>query len=149
MMCRSPDGRDLLARALELFDLLSHYRWEAKVVLILAAFASSYSRCSLLTQLEPRPSLAKSLSSLKNLRRDFRASKSWVKVLGLVIKEMFCIAASVIKFASLPVEEFCPKKEVVDVIESVIYVAAFWIARGSLTSSSHIMDLMTATSEEP
>ncbi|KAI4383581.1 hypothetical protein MLD38_009399 [Melastoma candidum] len=148
MMCRSSDGRDLQACALELFDWLSSYKWDTKVVLILAAFANSYGRCCLSTQLGLQNPLAKSLSILKHLRRDFGASKSWLKVLTLAIKEMFCITASIIKYASLPVKEFGPNKEAVDAIESVVYVAAFRIAQGSLTSSSHILDLMTATSEE-
>lgn len=63
MLFKNAGEGDLHERTMILFDLLGNYRWDAKLALILAAFATSYGEFWLIMQLYPHnPSMGTLLS---------------------------------------------------------------------------------------
>ena len=61
------DGTDAHATTVSLFNMLTSYSWDAKLVLTLAAFALNYGEFWLLAQIYSSNQLAKSIAILKQL----------------------------------------------------------------------------------
>ncbi|KAA8529662.1 hypothetical protein F0562_034238 [Nyssa sinensis] len=131
----SADG-NLHAKTMILFDALGHYRWEAKLVLILAAFATNYGEFWLIMQLYPRNPLAASVAMLKRLPNDLSALKPRFKALGLLIKTMVDVTKCIMKFERLQLQQVVLDYEAMAVTKSQIYMATYWVIRSTLTCSS-------------
>ncbi|KAI8016203.1 Protein SIEVE ELEMENT OCCLUSION C [Camellia lanceoleosa] len=69
-----------------LFEMLGHYKWDAKAVLVLSAFATSYGEFWLIMQLYPCNPLAASIALLKQLPKDLCLLKHPFKVLNVLMK---------------------------------------------------------------
>ncbi|KAI3788044.1 hypothetical protein L2E82_00664 [Cichorium intybus] len=67
ILCQCHDSADLHTKTLVLLEMLGNYRWDAKVVLILTAFAISYGEFRLILEVYAHSSLAASLATLKKL----------------------------------------------------------------------------------
>ncbi|OIV97496.1 hypothetical protein TanjilG_11020 [Lupinus angustifolius] len=89
---------------MSLFDLIGNYRWDAKVVLVLAAFATKYGEFWNLTQLYPCDTLAASIMRLKKLPYKLRVLKPQIKALSLLVKTMMDVAMCIIKFEAMPLQ---------------------------------------------
>ena len=81
MLCKCPGKGDLHSRTMVLFDLLGNYRWDAKVALALAAFATSYGEFCLIMQLRPHIPLAVSVGNFKQLPSNISKLKPQLKAL--------------------------------------------------------------------
>ncbi|KAK9277717.1 hypothetical protein L1049_007264 [Liquidambar formosana] len=138
ILCKSSGEGDLHARTMALFDLLGNYRWDAKVALVLAAFATSYGEFCLIMQLFPHNPLAVSVAILKQLPSDLSTLKPWVKALRLLVKAMVDVTRCIVKFESLPVQHVELDFDARAVTKSQIYVASYWVIRSSLTCASQI-----------
>ncbi|KAF5955394.1 hypothetical protein HYC85_008250 [Camellia sinensis] len=115
------------AKAMVLFDKLRHYKWDAKAVLVLSAFATNYGEFWLIIQLYPCNPLAASIALLKQLPKDL-----------CLLKHLFkCI----IEFEELPVNHVILDCEAIGTTNSQIYMATYWIIRSALICSSQIKDL--------
>ncbi|OVA20550.1 Sieve element occlusion [Macleaya cordata] len=92
---------DLHARTMALFDLLGNFTWDAKLVVALAAFATSYGEFCLLIQLYPINPLAVSIAMLKQLPNNFDTFKPRFKALSSLVKAMVDVTKCIIEFEGL------------------------------------------------
>lgn len=125
-----------------MFDLLGNYRWDAKVVLVLAAFATSYGEFWLTMQLYPENPLAVSVAMLKQWPSSISKLKPRFKALSLLVKTMIDVTRCIIKFEGLPVAHVIPDFEMISATKSQIFFAAYWITRSTLVCSSNIKDMI-------
>lgn len=144
--------KDMHTRTLVLLEMLSSYRWDAKVVLILTAFAITYGEFRLILEVYSHNSLAASLAVLKNLCwRNFEALRPQFKAMEMLIIEMMELAKCVVRFEGLPVQ-FVPHDDhdctLLADAKSKIYLATYWIFRSTLTSASQIRDLIAMKQEQ-
>ncbi|XP_020539258.1 protein SIEVE ELEMENT OCCLUSION C isoform X2 [Jatropha curcas] len=148
MLVRSPREGDLHTRTMVLFDLLGNYRWDAKVVLVLAAFATSYGEFWLIMQLYPINPLAASVAMLKQLPNDLRMLKPRFKALSSLVKTMLDVTKCIIKFEGLPLKHVKLDDGSMAIAKSYIYIAAYWVTRSALACSSQITDLKAMKPEQ-
>lgn len=147
MRCKWPGEDDLHMRTMFLFDLLGKYKWDAKMVIVLAAFATNYGEFWLLRELCPHNPLAVSIAMLKQLPNDLSTLKPRFKALNFLVKNMVDVTKCIIKFEGLPLSHVELDKEV-DVTKSYIYVSAYWVTRSALACSSLITDLIAMKPEQ-
>ncbi|GMP46133.1 LOW QUALITY PROTEIN: hypothetical protein CsSME_00014407 [Camellia sinensis var. sinensis] len=122
-----------------LFDILGHYKWDAKAVLVLSAFATSYGEFWLIMQLYPCNPLAASIALLKQLPKDLCLLKHLFKVLNVLMKTIVDLIKCIIEFEELPVNHVILDCEAIGTTN--IYMATYWIIRSALICSSQIKDL--------
>nr|POE83932.1 protein sieve element occlusion c [Quercus suber] len=146
MRCKWPGEDDLHMRTMFLFDLLGKYKWDAKMVIVLAAFATNYGEFWLLRELCPHNPLAVSVAMLKQLPNDLSTLKPRFKALNFLVKNMVDVTKYIIKFEGLPLSHVELDKEV-DVTKSYIYASAYWVTRSALACSSLITDLIAMKPE--
>lgn len=143
---------DMHARTLLLLEMLGKYRWDAKVVLILTAFAISYGEFRLVLEVYSHNSLAASLALLKNLCwKNFEALRPQFKAMEMLIKEMLELAKCVVRFEGLPLQLVLVDDHdctLMAAAKSKIYLATYWIFRSTLTSASQITDLIAMKQEQ-
>ncbi|XP_050204268.1 protein SIEVE ELEMENT OCCLUSION C [Mercurialis annua] len=145
---KSSSEGDLHARTMILFDLLGNYRWDAKLVLILAAFATSYGEFWLIMQLYPCNPLAVAVATIKQLPNELSALKPIFKALSLLVKTMVAVTKCIIKFESLPFRHVKLDDEAMSKAKSHIYISSYWVARSTLACSSQIADLAAMSPEQ-
>ncbi|KAK9191781.1 hypothetical protein WN943_020396 [Citrus x changshan-huyou] len=148
ILCKCSGEGDLHTRTMIVFDLVGNYRWDAKVVLVLAAFATSYGEFWLIMQLYPRNLLAVSVAMLKQLPCNVSMLKPRFKALSLLVKAMVEVTKCIIEFEGLPIAHLMMDKEMISSTKSHIFIAAYWVIRSSLNCSSHINDLIAMKSEQ-
>ncbi|KAI7980999.1 Protein SIEVE ELEMENT OCCLUSION C [Camellia lanceoleosa] len=129
------------AKTMVLFDMLGHYKWDAKAVLVLSAFATSYGEFWLIMQLYPCNPLAASIALLKQLPKDLCLLKHLFKVLNVLMKTIVDLTKCIIEFEELPVNHVILDCEAIGTTNSQIYMATYWIIRSALICSSQIKDL--------
>ncbi|KAJ4710971.1 Sieve element occlusion [Melia azedarach] len=147
ILCKCSGEGNLHARTMIMFDLLGNYRWDAKMVLVLAAFATSYGEFWLIMQLYPQNPLAVSVAVLKHLPSDISILKRRFKALSLLIKSMVEVTKCIIKFEGLPFVHVMMDNEIIAITKSHIFIAAYWVTRSTLICSSHIKDLIVMKAE--
>ncbi|XP_042480799.1 protein SIEVE ELEMENT OCCLUSION C isoform X2 [Macadamia integrifolia] len=104
ILCKCFEDGDLQARIMDVFELLGSYSWDAKVVIVLLAFATKYGEFWLIMQLCPLNPLAVSVAMLKQLPGDLGAFKQQFKALTLLVKTMLEVTKCVIEFEGLPLQ---------------------------------------------
>ncbi|WCJ38599.1 Protein SIEVE ELEMENT OCCLUSION C [Euphorbia peplus] len=133
---------NLHERTMVLFDLLGNYRWDAKMVLILAGFATIYGEFWLLMQLSPSNLLAESVSVLRQFPNDLTMFKPRFKALIILVRTLMDVTKCIIKFESLPFRHVKVDDQAMGAAKSAIYLASYWITRNTLACSSQITDLI-------
>ncbi|KAK3026047.1 hypothetical protein RJ639_042539 [Escallonia herrerae] len=131
-----------------LFDTLRHYTWDAKVVLLLAAFALCYGEFWLIMQVYARNHLAASIAALKQLPRDLSVFKPRFKALSLLINAMVEVTKCIIKFEGLPMQHIVLDNTAMVATRVQIYQATCWIFKSSLACFSQIIDLRALKHEQ-
>lgn len=149
--CRN--SGDVHMRTIDLLEMLGKYRWDAKVVLLLTAFAISYGEFRLILEVCAHNSLAASLAVLKNLSwRNLEALRPQFIAMELLINEMIELAKCVVRFESLPQQPVLYDDQddyiFIASIKSQIYLATYWIFRSSVTAASQITDLIAMKQEQ-
>ncbi|MED6110474.1 hypothetical protein PIB30_043226 [Stylosanthes scabra] len=135
--CKRSDG-DLNSKIMSLFDLIKEYRWDAKVVLVLAAFASRYGEFWQLMVLRPQSTLADSIARIKQLPCNLMPLRPQIKALSLLVKTMMDVAMCIIKFESfLPHEHLELGNEIVTATKSLVYSDSTIIAAWELSSLTY------------
>ncbi|KAJ9169438.1 hypothetical protein P3X46_017637 [Hevea brasiliensis] len=129
MLFKNAGKGDLHTRTMVLFDLLGNYRWDAKVALIFAAFATSYGEFWLIMQLYP---------GIKQVGQDNGAFDK----LSKLVKTMVHVTKCIIKFEDLPLSHVKLDDEAMAIAKSYIYIASYWVTRSTLACSSQIRDLI-------
>ncbi|XP_031387459.1 protein SIEVE ELEMENT OCCLUSION C [Punica granatum] len=134
-------GEDLQTRTMNLLDLLRNFRWNEKMVFILAGLAFSYGEFWLVIRLCHQNPLAGSISVLKQFPSDLKLFKPRLKALSCLIGKMMELTEHVVKFDSLPISEVKMDPELVETTKHHMYLAVYWVARSAIKGSSHIADL--------
>lgn len=124
-----------------LIEMLDHYTWDAKVVLILAAFATNYGEFLLIMELCPENPMAASLAVLKQLPSDLSKLGPLFKALRLLINAMVEMTNCIIKFEGLPLQQMLLDYKEMSSTKSQICIATYWIFRSSLACCSLITDI--------
>lgn len=130
-----------------LFESLGKYKWDAKMVLVLAAFVASYGEFRLQMQLYPRDPLAASTAMLKQWPNDLRPLTPRFNALSLLVKTMVEVTKCIIKFEGLLLPHVELDKEI-SVTKTYINVAAYWVVRSAFSCSSQITDLTAMKPEQ-
>ncbi|KAF5198031.1 Sieve element occlusion b [Thalictrum thalictroides] len=155
--CKCSGGGDVHATTLAVFNTLSNYSWDAKLVLALAAFGVNYGEFWLVAHLYPTNPLAKSIALLKQLpdllehnellRPRFEGLKN-------LIKEMLDVTKCIVDFKELPPQYINYETPVMAAALTHIPTAVYWVIRSVVACSAQIISLiglgheyMTTTTE--
>ncbi|XP_074576161.1 protein SIEVE ELEMENT OCCLUSION B-like [Curcuma longa] len=143
--CKCSGGLDSHTTTFAVFNSLSHYTWDAKVVLALAAFAVSYGEFWLTTQLHTVNPLAKSVALLKqspDILEHAEALKPRFDALNNLTKAMLDVAKCIIQFKELPSEYISPDTPDMASAMAHIPTAVYWTIRSVVACSSQIVGLI-------
>ncbi|WOL12795.1 hypothetical protein Cni_G21563 [Canna indica] len=143
--CKCSGGGDAHATTLAVFNSLSHYTWDAKVVIALAAFAASYGEFWLTAQLQTVNPLARSVSILKQLPDILEhtdALRPRFDALNNLVKAMLDVTKCIIQFRELPSEYVSP--DTPDMARAMAHIptAVYWTIRGVIACASQIIALI-------
>ncbi|GLU03177.1 hypothetical protein SLE2022_203920 [Rubroshorea leprosula] len=147
MLFNSGDG-NLHTRTMKMFDLLGNYKWDAKVALVLAAFALRFGEFCLTMQLSQQNPLVKNIAILKQVPSNTTKLNPQMKALLLLVKTMVDATKCIIKFESLPIRDVELDKETLTITKSSIYIAAYWITRSALACASQVLNLKAMKAEQ-
>ncbi|PIN26403.1 hypothetical protein CDL12_00838 [Handroanthus impetiginosus] len=148
MLSQCFEDQNLHRKTLALLEMLTHYRWDAKVVLALASFARSFRLFWLILQLQPDNSLAVLLATFKRLPKAVSLLKPKLKALNLLINTMIKLTKIVISFEGMSLQHELVDDKTMDITKSKIYMATYWIFRSILVCSSQIADLRNLRLEQ-
>ncbi|XP_060214064.1 protein SIEVE ELEMENT OCCLUSION C [Lycium barbarum] len=137
------DGGDLHEETMMLFETLGPFKWDAKVVLTLAALVSMYGEFWLIMQLVHHNSLAALTAALKQMPRRLNTLKIQFKALNLLLDTMIEAANLVLNFEGLPLQQELLDDEAIVVTKSKMYITIYWILRSSISCASQIADFRT------
>ncbi|KAH0671183.1 hypothetical protein KY285_025762 [Solanum tuberosum] len=143
ILCKCHENGDLHEETMMLFETLGPFRWDAKVVLTLAAVVSIYGEFWLITQLVHRNSLAALTAKLKQMPKELNMLKIQLKALNLLIDTMIEAANLVLDFEGLPLQQQLLDDDAIVVTKSKMYITVYWILRSSISCASQIADFRT------
>ncbi|XP_047336937.1 protein SIEVE ELEMENT OCCLUSION B-like isoform X2 [Impatiens glandulifera] len=142
-------GGDGHGAALPLFKMLAMYRWDAKLVLTLAAFALSYGEFWLLAQTYLSNPLAKSMAILKKVPILIEQSsgpgpKQRYDAISRVIKAMLDVTRLIVEFYDLPTMYISSDQPSRAAVMAMIPTAAYRCIRGVITCVAQIIHLSSS-----
>ncbi|GMY14995.1 protein SIEVE ELEMENT OCCLUSION B-like [Fagus crenata] len=143
--CKCSGGGDAHATTMVLFNTLTSYTWDAKVVLSLAAFAVNYGEFWLIAQLSTTNPLAKSMAFLKQLPDIIEHSNSLklqFDALNKLIKTMMDLTRCIVEFKELPSQYISHDTSAMSIAIAHIPAAAYWIIRSIVACSSQLASLI-------
>ncbi|XP_030542064.1 protein SIEVE ELEMENT OCCLUSION B-like [Rhodamnia argentea] len=146
MACKCIGGGDAHGTTLNIFNILSNYTWDAKVVIALAAFSINYGEFWMLAQLYPTNYLAKAVATLKQLPETLEhvdTLKPRFEVLTGLIKAMVDLTKCIIEFKQLPPQYISPDAPELLTATTHIPTAAYWIIRSIVACASQITNLIS------
>ncbi|KAH0672305.1 hypothetical protein KY290_024539 [Solanum tuberosum] len=143
ILCKCHENGELHEETMMLFETLGPFRWDAKVVLTLAAVVSIYGEFWLITQLVHRNSLAALTAKLKQMPKELNMLKIQLKALNLLIDTMIEAANLVLDFEGLPLQQQLLDDDAIVVTKSKMYITVYWILRSSISCASQIADFRT------
>jgi hypothetical protein len=133
-----------------LFNTLSSYSWDAKVVIALAAFAVNSGEFWLVVQLWATNPLAKSVAFLKQLPDISQRSSTLSSQFGplnTLIKAIIDVTKCIIEFNELPSQYISPDSPPMSTATAHIPIAAYWTVRSIVACSSQIAGLIGSRNE--
>ncbi|KAL7110368.1 hypothetical protein ACP275_05G021500 [Erythranthe tilingii] len=142
------EDENLHRKTIFLLEMLSHYRWDAKVVLALASFATKFGVFWLVLLLQSENALADSLAIVKRLPKSINVLKPKFKALNSLVNTMLKLTKLVIRFEGMYVHHELADNKAMDITKSKIYAATYWIFRSVLVCSSQITDLRNSRLEQ-
>ncbi|CAH8258913.1 unnamed protein product [Arabidopsis lyrata] len=116
-------------------SLVSKYRWDAKLVLVLAALAVKYGVFLLLAETHATNQLTKSLALIKQLPSIFSRQNALHQRLDktrLLMKEMVALTTTIIEIYQLP------PNHITTAFTDHVPTAVYWIVRCVLICVSHL-----------
>ncbi|KAH7670650.1 Sieve element occlusion C-terminal protein [Dioscorea alata] len=138
-------GGDAHATTLALLQSLSSYTWDAKLVIVLAAFAISYGEFWLTTQLHTVNPLAKPLAHLKQLPNMLEHTdllKPRFDAINNLIKVMLDVTKCIVEFRELPSEYIPHDAPEMAMALAHVPTAVYWTIRGVIACTSQIVSLV-------
>lgn len=148
--CKSLGGSDAHTTTVSLFNHLSSYSWDAKVVLALAAFALTYGEFWLLAQIYPSNQLAKSMAILKQLPTVMEHSgtlKPRFDALNNLIQAMLDLTRCIVEFKELPSTYISQDVPALATALAHVPTAVYWTVRSLVACAAQIAGF-TSTSHE-
>ncbi|PSS30187.1 Protein SIEVE ELEMENT OCCLUSION B like [Actinidia chinensis var. chinensis] len=137
-------GGDGHQTTFSLFNMLSSYSWDAKLVLALAAFALNYGEFWLLAQIYSSNQLAKSMATLKQLPVIMEHSgtlKPRFDALNNLIKAMLELTRCIVAFKELPSTYVAHDVPALTTAMATIPMAVYWTIRGIIACATQITSL--------
>ncbi|XP_010248720.1 PREDICTED: protein SIEVE ELEMENT OCCLUSION B-like [Nelumbo nucifera] len=138
-------GADAHATTQSVFNMVSSYTWEAKMVLALAAFAVTYGEFSLVSRFYLTDQLAKSIALLKQLPDILEHSellKPRFDALRKLFMSLLDLTKCVIEFRGLPTQYISSDTPPMSVAVNLIPTAAYWTVRSVVACSTQIISLI-------
>jgi len=139
-------GTDAHATTVSLFNMLTSYSWDAKLVLTLAAFALNYGEFWLLAQIYSSNDLAKSMAILRQLPSIMEHSgplKPRFDAINNLIKVMMDVARCVVEFKDLPPAYISNEVPALSTAMAHIPTAVYWTMRSVVACAAQITSLTT------
>ncbi|KDP46373.1 hypothetical protein JCGZ_10213 [Jatropha curcas] len=139
-------GADAHATTLSLFNMLSSYSWDAKVVLTMAAFALNYGEFWLLAQIYSSNPLAKSMAILKQLPVILEHTgplKPRFDALNNLISVMMDVTKCIVEFKELPSSYISSEVPALSTAIAHIPTAVYWTMRSVVACATQITNLTT------
>ncbi|XP_054801925.1 protein SIEVE ELEMENT OCCLUSION B isoform X1 [Prosopis cineraria] len=146
MSYKALSGVDAHTTTVAIFDMLTNFKWDVKLVLILAAFALTYGEFWLLAHIHSTNSLAKSMAILKQLPGIMEHAgplKARFDVLNDLVKVILEVTRCVIEFNDLPRTYITPDVSSYTTASAHIPIACYWSVRGIIACSNQITSLTT------
>ncbi|KAJ4961251.1 hypothetical protein NE237_021161 [Protea cynaroides] len=143
--CKCSGGGDAHTTTVALFNTLSSYSWDAKVVLALAAFAVTYGEYWLVAELYSTHPLAKAIALLKQLPDLLEHSETLrprFEALRSLVKAMVEVTKCIVQFNDLPPEYISPDQPPMSVACTHIPTAVYWTVRSVVACASQIIGLI-------
>ena len=134
-------GGDAHATTVAIFNVLTSYSWDAKLVLALAAFAVNYGEFWLVVQLYPTNPLAKLIAFLEPMPEILERAESLkpkFEALDILIKAMLDFTKYIVEFKELT-SEYTPGMVAAS---AHIPTAVYWTIRSIVACASQIMGLI-------
>lgn len=145
MSCKCSGGGDAHATTLAIFNLLSSYSWDAKLVLALSAFAVNYGEFWLVAQLYLTNPLAKGVALLKQLpdilERADALNPKFVALNNLIMATLD-VAKCIVEFKELPSQYITPDTPEMLTATAHIPTAVYWTIRSIVACASQITGLI-------
>ncbi|KAG8383254.1 hypothetical protein BUALT_Bualt05G0165300 [Buddleja alternifolia] len=148
ILCQCFKDENLHNKTLYLLEMLSHYTWDAKVVLALASFAHSFGLFWLIMKLQSNNALAFSLAKVKHLPGPIGMLKPKFKAMNMLVKTMVKVTKVIISFEGMSLQYELVDDKAMEITKSKIYLATYWIFRSILVCSSQIADLRNLRLEQ-
>ncbi|XP_022773670.1 protein SIEVE ELEMENT OCCLUSION B-like [Durio zibethinus] len=139
-------GSDAHATTTAIFNLLSSYTWDAKLVLSLAAFALNYGEFWLLAQIYSTNQLAKSMAILRQLPSLLEHTaplKPRFDALNNLIRTMIDVTRCVVEFKELPSMYISQDSPALATAMTHIPTAVYWTIRSMVACATQISSLTT------
>lgn len=143
--CKCSGSGDAHATTVSIFNILTSYSWDSKVVLALAAFAVNYGEFWLVVQLYPSNPLAKAVAFLKQLPEILEraeALKPKFEALNNLIKVMLDVTKCIVEFKELPSQYITADTPARVTATALIPTAVYWTIRSIVACASQIMGLI-------
>ncbi|KAL5748229.1 hypothetical protein ACOSQ2_025526 [Xanthoceras sorbifolium] len=150
LSCKCSGGGDAHATTMMLFNTLTNYSWDAKMVLTLAAFAVNCGEFWLVAQLCSTNSLAKSVAFLKQLPdilEHYNSLKPQFEAVNKLIKAMLDLTKCIIEFKELPNQYISTELPAMSIAMAHIPAAAYWTIRSIVACSSQFASLIGLRAE--
>ncbi|XVE84073.1 hypothetical protein DITRI_Ditri16bG0139700 [Diplodiscus trichospermus] len=137
-------GSDAHAITTAIFNLLSSYTWDAKLVLSLSAFALNYGEFWLLAQIYSTNQLAKSMAilmQLPSIREDTAPLKPRFDVLNSLIRTITDVTRCVVELNELPSMYISSDVPALATAMTHIPTAVYWTIRSMVACATQITSL--------
>ncbi|XP_059643685.1 protein SIEVE ELEMENT OCCLUSION B-like [Cornus florida] len=134
------------ATTLPVFNVVSSFSWDAKLVLTLAAFALKYGEFWLLCQIYSSNQLAKSMGALKQLPVIMEHSgslKSRFDAINNLIRTTLDQTRCIVEFTDLPSTYITQDVPALSTASATIPTAVYWAIRGLIVCTAQIINLST------
>ncbi|CAL5370183.1 unnamed protein product [Camellia sinensis] len=135
------EGKDDHQVAALMFNMLSSYSWDARLVLTLSAFALYNGHLWLLVQTHASNVLTKSMAMLKELPRIMEhidAPKLWFDELSKLITVMLDLSRCIVALMELPSSYVTQDMPALSEAMATIPIAVYSTVRGMLTCANQI-----------
>ncbi|XP_057812419.1 protein SIEVE ELEMENT OCCLUSION B-like [Salvia miltiorrhiza] len=141
--CSGGDGH---ASALEILQLLEHYKWEAKIVIILASFVVEYGQYNLVARLYKSDPLAKLVAMLKQIPDEsdeiFASMKSKFETIINLVKVSIEVTRFIAKFGCFPSKYISNDAEPMVMASNQIPIAVYWMTRVVVACASEYAEIV-------
>ncbi|GLU06114.1 hypothetical protein SLE2022_231720 [Rubroshorea leprosula] len=142
--CKCSGSGDAHATTVSVCNMITSYSWDAKVVLVLAAFAVNYGEFWLVAQLYTTNPLARGVAILDQLPEVLESAEAWkrkLEALTKLLNTLLDVAKCIVDFKDLPAEYISPDAPVMVAATAHIPTAVYWTILGIIACASVITSL--------